>query len=224
MSTRRRESMVRVDTEHLRIAKSIAGLKGMTIKDYFGVKVEEDALNLPNEFLKHLPVERTLPPKRRGNVALDIIVMFICLGVLGMIFLFMYPPLKTALTNIGQTTNLTTQGQRNLENTRDVFPSLYDSAFVFFFLGVWIFFLISAYFIENHPIFFIITLIIMIIALLVIPIIGNAVSGVGNTSTQQASFPYIIFILNHFLELCLLVFFTVVIALFARNKNRGAVL
>lgn len=43
---RERDVFVRMRLEHKNIAKSMASAKGMTLKDYLGKKVEEEAGNL----------------------------------------------------------------------------------------------------------------------------------------------------------------------------------
>lgn len=43
-----------VTPQHLQLAKSIASIRGMTLKDYFGKKIEDDARNLPNDLLGDL--------------------------------------------------------------------------------------------------------------------------------------------------------------------------
>jgi len=219
---RTHDKRVHLDPTDLSLAKSIASLHGITMKDYLGRKIKEDALTLPEQFLQSIKFD-TPKKGRRGNIALDILVMIVCMSVLAIILVIAYPPLKTALTGISSTTNLTTTGEAILTSTRDTFPSIYDAGFAFLFMGIWIFFLASAYFIENHPIFFVVNLVVMILALLAVPIIGNVTEATIASSTEASSFPYIQWMTGHYLELVLLVFFTVTIAYFARNKERGII-
>lgn len=46
-----RHIFVRMDDEHRRLAKTIASLHGMSMKDYIGKIVEQDAINLPEHLL-----------------------------------------------------------------------------------------------------------------------------------------------------------------------------
>lgn len=50
--SRVRDTLMFVSAEDLRLAKSIASFKGITLKEYFGMKVREDMKNPPfREFL-----------------------------------------------------------------------------------------------------------------------------------------------------------------------------
>lgn len=59
--------MVWLDGRHVRLAKTIANLRGLTIKDYLGQKIVDDSKNIPSDIVAcqaflGVPVN---PPKRR---------------------------------------------------------------------------------------------------------------------------------------------------------------
>ena len=59
------EKQLRVDGKDLRLARSIAGLKGVTLKKYFSMKVEEDAVELPKQIMMCGSLDEFLGIKRK---------------------------------------------------------------------------------------------------------------------------------------------------------------
>lgn len=67
MAGRRNHSTMYVNKQHLQLAKSIASIKGMSLKDYFGKKVEEDAQLLPKEIIRCSSNDEFLNWGKRGG-------------------------------------------------------------------------------------------------------------------------------------------------------------
>lgn len=62
------ESMVRLSREHIRMAKSIASFHGMSLKEYFGRKVDADMKVLPKE----MSLRQEFPEKKKkGGLYFD---------------------------------------------------------------------------------------------------------------------------------------------------------
>lgn len=160
----------------------------------------------------------------KGNIALDITLFGVCLFVLGIFFLYIYTPVHNINQDIIASNVTGTQGTAILQNNDAQFPNIYDTAGMLFFLGVWIFLLFSSYFIDTHPIFFVLSLFLMIFCFIVIVNIGYAFQIISSDSyltSVNVLFPKLVFINNHLFETMILVFFTCAIAMFAK-KDRGA--
>ena len=52
MARPREDTTMLVRREDLRFEKSIASMKGMTVKDYFGFKIKEDLQVMPREIIR----------------------------------------------------------------------------------------------------------------------------------------------------------------------------
>lgn len=158
----------------------------------------------------------------KGNLALDITVMFVCMIVLGVFLIYFFGPMRTVLDGVQETTDFPDEGTTIIQNTNSSFPSTFDNAGVMFFVLVWLFLIISSYYIGTNPLFFIITFILMIMCFVVLVYLGNFFYGVSSANQETAElFPKLVWMNTHILELGIVVFITSGIALFAKRDNRG---
>lgn len=160
----------------------------------------------------------------RGNIALDITLFIVCLFVLGIFFLYIWTPVHRINQDLIASNATGTEGTAILSNNDAQFPKIYDTSVMLFFLGVWIFLLISSYYIDTHPIFFVLSLFLMIFCFVVIVNVGYAFQMISsNTNLQDAIlvFPKTYFINQHLFETGILVFFTCGIAMFAKRDRAG---
>jgi hypothetical protein len=160
----------------------------------------------------------------RGQLALDILVM--CLVMFGLAIVFIYiSKLNTDVTTPLIAANSTgTQGTQMLTQQRDGFAPLWDNLGIFIFGLVWVFLLISSYYINTSPIFFIVMVILMIGSFIVIMILANAFDSLSqdqNFAAGAATFPKVTWLMYHLLEAAIVVVITCGIALYAKKDTGG---
>jgi hypothetical protein len=110
----------------------------------------------------------------------------------------------------------------SLDVVSEQFPSVFDGAILFIFIGLWAFALISAFFIDTHPVFFIFAVLLMVAVFVVAAIIGNVGGELLSEdvfSGVSGEFPITLWLLNHFFMVFLVVGFSVLLVMF--GKGRG---
>ena len=105
------------------------------------------------------------------------------------------------------------------------YPTIFDAGFIMFFVFVWIAILVSAWFIDTHPIFFIVSIIVFVFTIIVALALTETYTEflldadfVGFNTT----FPMINFILNNLALFTLFIGFSVIVVLYGKAKvNNG---
>lgn len=161
-----------------------------------------------------------ISPSSRGQVQLELIVVVVVLFSLAMVGFFLYQPFHDIGVKI-QATNAFGNSTQSTVNNIESFPAIWDAGLMMLFLVVWVFLLIGAYYLNTHPIFFVVMLIVMIVMFLVMIFIGNAYDDVATRVTVRASFPMIDWLMTHILEAMVLVSATVLVVLFSRQNAGG---
>lgn len=102
----------------------------------------------------------------------------------------------------------------------DRYVNLFDGAFIFLFVGMVLAAIISAFFMDTHPAFFIVSIILLVVLSFVAAIFGNVFEGfaTGELNNEVNQFVYIPFFMSHFLQIMIGVMFLVMIASFAKYK------
>lgn len=159
---------------------------------------------------------------RQGNVALDLLVVGVILFMISIVWIYV-SKLNTDVTTPMIVKNLTgTQGTAMLTQQRDNFSTLWDNLGIFMFGLIWVFLIISAYYIRTGTVFFIIMFILMACSFIVIMILGNTFSSLmtdSNFATAAAVFPKLTWLNGHILEVFVVVMITVFIAMYAKNES-----
>lgn len=220
MAKRNRNKMVYLDEDTHRMAKSIAGLQGLSLKKYFGKKVEEDIKAQP------MKLHIDLNFNRRGQLFVEVIVVFALLFAFAIALIYV----NMAFKGVNQATQANSQwspgSKEMLNNMANNYGSVWDGLLIFLFGGFWLFFLVSTYYLDAHPIFFVIMLLIMVASFVVMMILSNAYSTIINGETQTAlsaqSFPMTNWLISHYLEMGIMIFVTCMMTLYAKPKAGGA--
>jgi len=102
------------------------------------------------------------------------------------------------------------------------YPLVMDGAVIFLYVMVWIAILISAYVIDTHPVFFIVSLIVIVITLIVALSISDGYTELmtdADFSTMPTSFPMIHFLLSNLFILTVLQAFSVAVVLYGKYRS-----
>lgn len=160
----------------------------------------------------------------KGNVAIDILLMAIVLFGITLVYIWVNK-INTDITTPMIQQNLTgNQGTQMLTQQRDNFAPLWDNLGTLLFGLIWVFLIISSYYINTSPVFFIVMAILMIVALIVIMMLGNVFASIDTDPTFHANailFSKLYFLNYHLLETTIVVIITCGIALYAKKEPTG---
>jgi len=99
------------------------------------------------------------------------------------------------------------------------YPSIWDFGLASILIGMWLFAVISAFFIDSHPVFFVISLIFLIPTLMVAIVLANIYDDLytdATLSTFYSSFPIMYHFFSHLLIYMTVMAFSIMGALYAK--------
>lgn len=155
---------------------------------------------------------------KKANLFVEILTIIIVLFVVGITFIVAYESLGELVSDIKADYDNDSKEYEVLDDYENDSPALLDGIVIFIFVGLWIIALVFAYFIDTHPVFFIVSLIFLIFICILTAILGNAsIEIIDNFSTSN--FPMTYWLFEHLLIVILIVATTILIALFAKTKH-----
>lgn len=107
-----------------------------------------------------------------------------------------------------------------MQEAYDQYPSMWDDIIIIVFVGMWLFALISAFFIDTHPLFFVVSAILLVLLLIFIVYISNGAYDIfidGDFETYYSQFPKTAFIFEHILTVMIVIGASVLVTLYARR-------
>lgn len=161
---------------------------------------------------------------QKGNIAMDGMILVLILFIGGILIYFMTGLLNDWNHQIQNDTSVDQNTKDQMANIQAYNTPMWDSAFLMIFAGLTLFIIVSAFFIDTHPIFFIITVLGLIGLYIATPIISNIFYDISMTDGiyQIANgFVYIPYIMNHLLEIVIAQTFIALIALYAKFNIGG---
>ena len=142
------------------------------------------------------------------------IVMLIIFGIVGlMLFTEVNIDFQSDPTNSASAKEI-------VQDAFDSYPSMWDDVIITAFIGLWLFALISAYFIDTSPLFFVVSLVLLIILLMVIVYAANSTYDIFTADgfvEYYEQFPKTNFIFENILIVTTLIGVTITLALYAKR-------
>ena len=164
----------------------------------------------------------TLKYKKGQDVnLLFAIVIFLALGIVIVAGFRVVKELNTAVSRMPTATQEAKDITQRVETN---YVLWFDILFLIIFVLVFIALIASAFFIDTHPIFFIISMIMVVITGFIGGYIANAYSSFAETPTIQpdaSSFVIIPYIFSHYIAIIVVVGIVTLIALFAKLRGGG---
>lgn len=154
---------------------------------------------------------------KKGSILFDGIFIAFGLAMLIITVFFMYIWIDETATATQDTLNQTyfTKAKESL--------MIFDYMMPFIVIGLFMFMVVSAFFLQSHPIFFILSLLSFTIVIIFIPIISNMFNEFATNSSISSTanlFPYSVTIMNN-LPLIVAAFSTLVIIVLHMKKGGG---
>lgn len=155
---------------------------------------------------------------KKGNALSDGLIILISIFVLLIFFAFSYSAYTSTYSDI-QADLTNTEAIALHTDYNDRIPETLDSALVFAFVLLWAGAVILAFFIDTHPIFFILTMLLLIGVLMVGGILSNTYQElILDDTSLGSSFPMMTFIMRHLVSFIIGVVISIVISLYAKSK------
>lgn len=164
----------------------------------------------------------TFLSSKKGTI-IDLVFIVLILTILGIALPVIYSVINT-IEPIMVEDFTTEDGKYNqsieiIQQTKDEYPSLWDAAFLFLFLGFWITTLITSFFLDTHPVFFIVNIFILIVMLFGIIFINNmyiSLASFSNLLFIESTFPMTYWICTHSFMMSIFIGASILLALYTR--------
>jgi hypothetical protein len=160
---------------------------------------------------------------KKANAFVDtlMIVVFLFIIAVGFVTIYMlYDAIGPEMIDVFNETGHNQSVQMLNTNYTD-FPDVWDGVFVFLLFGLWLAAIVGSFFIDAHPIFFVIVIFILVPIIIVGVVLGNSFeefAGEDTTSFIQTDFPMTYQIMSHMLPIAIVVGLSIAMALYAKNK------
>lgn len=156
---------------------------------------------------------------KRGSVQdAFYIAVFMAVIPIALIMAFLiYTNLNDALQ---ETVTLPTEIQETQDEFSSKFPKMLDSLFIFVLVGSYMATFILAFFIDTHPVFFIMTALLFTVTIVVVPFMMNAYSDFAASDqivTTVSSFPITNYIMNHYLQFTIVMWGLIGVGLYSKR-------
>jgi len=128
-------------------------------------------------------------------------------------------PLQEMSDEINNDPMMTEQAKEIIQASENHFEEFWDGVIVFMLVLFWIINIIAAFFIDSHPVFFIIAFIFLIFTFFVIALISNEYESLTNSDSMidnQQYFTNTIWIMSHILEIVIAMSVTLLIPVFTK--------
>lgn len=158
---------------------------------------------------------------RKGNVFFE--TMLILIGIVFLILLSfsLLLPLQEITDSINNDPSSGAEAKTIITEANENFPPFFDNLVTVALALLWIGALVAAYFIDSHPIFFGIAVLLFIGVLFATIAFINGVDDTIDSSfaNDKVTLPKSTFIIEHFLEILVVMGFTIMIVLYAKTGS-----
>jgi hypothetical protein len=162
---------------------------------------------------------------KRGNVVVSLIIIAFTVFTVAIATLTLQKPLDEIKDDILNDANSKQETKDIIELQQSNFQNSWDGMIVFIFAMLWLFGLISSFFIDSHPVFFILGLLMIFVAFYVLGILGNEflvfISDPDIENYAQVNYTKTLWIMSHILEIGILMGFSFMVALYAKFRTGG---
>lgn len=159
--------------------------------------------------------------KKKANAVLESLTILIVLVLMGIVSVVTYMAFDQVNTDILADSDMNVEAQNISNDLFSIYPELFDNLFLFAF-GLFILFLIvSTFFLDTHPIFFILTVIALISVFLVGMLLTNVYDDLmmdSSLASYANSFTYTGWIISNSVPIIIVLGFLIAIILYAKSR------
>lgn len=158
---------------------------------------------------------------KKGNIVWDGLTFIVILLVVGIVWVTAALSLDEINTDMQSEPDLSTEAKAHISDYNSSFTDTYDNLFLFAFVLLVIFLIISVFMINSHPIFLVISIILLIAVFVVAGFAANAYDDFASEddiAPYANQFTFTSWIMRHLIEVMIGIVFIMAIVLFAKTK------
>lgn len=158
---------------------------------------------------------------KKGGLS-DIIFLVAFLSVIIVLFVFGYKLINESNIRVQTMDVVTDEAKTAMGTVETKYRSTMDTAFLFLWLGSFLAAVISAWFIDSHPVFFFLSVFVFVIILVAVVPMSNALESLisdPQLSSEAARFPVMLFFVTHFFKIVVVQGVIILISLYAKTQQ-----
>ena len=166
-------------------------------------------------------MSKTFLKSKQGNAVIDTMVIIIAIFAISIAAMALYSPLQDINTDIQADLEMSNQSKEIIQDTDDLYVNFWDGVIVFLVVMLWLGSLIAGFFIDSHPVFFVIAFLLLVFVFYIAAILANEHAEIrtdvgfkelGATQTKTN------FIMDHMVETGIFIGFTVSIVIYGKFR------
>lgn len=161
---------------------------------------------------------------KKGNAIADSIFILLVLIPFAIIIVLSYQTFTDLNDDIQASDDLHNLSKNVSGDLHNRFPAVFDGIFIFIVGLLWVLVIAASFRIDAHPLFFILTVLLLVVVMFASSLLTNVYVDFSEDAEMQVfaeEFPMTNFVLQNMLKTVLVMGFSIVIVLFAKNKFIG---
>lgn len=153
------------------------------------------------------------------GIGIAVLVIVLMLFAVGITANYMMTPLQEMKEDIVADDDMSAEAKEIITRSDTHYKGFWDGAIVFLFIMIWLANFIAAFFIDAHPVFFVITFLMLIFILIGAAIISNEYEAMYDDPALSVNSEYFVktnWIMGHILEIGILIAISLSIPIFTK--------
>lgn len=159
--------------------------------------------------------------KNKKATSLDFIYLIIFVVIIGLFIIMGKGVFDTINSDLQAGDILDSDSKDQLQDFNDRYVSIFDYMALFIMFGLYLFLLVSAYYLDTHPVYFILGIIFTIISFVLAGLLNNIFFDMVESNALSSTanqFTIIPFLMNNLLPILVFMAASVVIVMYAKSR------
>jgi len=160
---------------------------------------------------------------KKGNAFLDTVTILVVAILLIFFIYYSYVAYKDWNNEFQKDDDMSAEAKDMAQNFSAKYPKMFDDGFIMVIILLWIAGLVSSFFIDSHPLFFIITVVLLLFVFYAGVHLGNIyetiVTGDDALTLIVPSFPKANWFMTHLLESIIVIGLSISLVIFAKMRT-----
>ena len=165
-----------------------------------------------------------LSSNKKGNAIVETIMVMVVIFIFGLMTIIGFKINDDLYEDMTDNTTFSAEAIEVTETINTGYPKWFDGGFLLMFILLYIFVLVSAFFLDTHPLFFVFTILLLAFVLIVGAVLANSWEEIisdGDFGAVSASFPITSFIISHMVETVLIIGASIAFVLYGKASRGG---
>lgn len=155
------------------------------------------------------------------GIVVAVLVIAVMIFTIGISMNHLMSPLQEITDDVTADPDMSNESKEIIQRSETHFQDFWDDVVVFCLVMLWVANIVSAFFVDSHPVFFIITVLLLVFAFFVVADIANEYEEMvqdDDLAANQQYFTKTRWIMSHLLEICIVMAASFTVPIYAKLK------